>query len=205
MVLRFCSACQAPLATGVSGVWLSRRASTGPVETSGRRRARGLTGSHRPINLVIMKEFFNNAQGWLNGLQGQLRENGYRITRARLSIARALAQSQDWQRPEDLLTSAQQDCPSLSLVTVYRTLELFAQLGFVRRVHTSEGCHGYTRALLAHGHHLTCRSCQRVIEFPGAEGLQDFIASIQRETGFLIQDHMLELQGLCPTCQETAS
>ncbi len=153
-----------------------------------------------------MKEIINNnAAAWEQALLQRLRAQGSRLTRTRRALIKALAQSQDWQRPEDLLANARPLCPSLSLVTVYRTLDLFARLGFVRRVHLSDGCHGYARTLLAHGHHLICRNCQYVVEFPGTENLKDLVARIQRETGFLIQEHMLEFQGLCPNCQEGAS
>ena len=42
---------------------------------------------------------------------------------------------------------------------VYRTLDLLSRLGFVRRIHTEEGCHGRASARLGHRHHLICRQC----------------------------------------------
>jgi Fe2+ or Zn2+ uptake regulation protein len=40
-----------------------------------------------------------------------------------------------------------------------------------------------------------------VLEFPGREDLAPLILQISRRTGFLIDDHLLELSGTCPTCR----
>jgi Fe2+ or Zn2+ uptake regulation protein len=86
-------------------------------------------------------------------------------------------------------------------VTVYRTLALLADLGFIRRVHHDDHCYGYVRATLAHGHHVVCRSCRQVVEFPGSEDIGAIVGQVARSTGFQIDDHLLELMGLCPNCQ----
>lgn len=131
-----------------------------------------------------------------------LREAGFRRTRARTAVIRTLVESEDWLRPEELQARGQRYCPSLGLVTVYRSLNLLSELGFVRRVHFDDGCHGYARSELAHGHHLVCRICQQVVEFPGSKDLSPLMRRIERETGFEIEDHMLELIGVCPACQQ---
>jgi Fe2+ or Zn2+ uptake regulation protein len=41
-----------------------------------------------------------------------------------------------------------------------------------------------------------------VVEFPGWEDLSTLIEPIERETGFLVEDHVLGLMGLCPVCRE---
>jgi Fur family ferric uptake transcriptional regulator len=47
-----------------------------------------------------------------------------------------------------------------------------------------------------------CRECGKAIEFNGAHDLTKFLDRIQRETGFIINGHLLQLQGLCPECQK---
>jgi Fe2+ or Zn2+ uptake regulation protein len=54
-----------------------------------------------------------------------------------------------------------------------------------------------------HGHHLVCRSCNQVLEFPGTEDLAPLIAQVSRRTGFVVEEHLLELVGRCPACQQT--
>ena len=131
----------------------------------------------------------------------QLSRSGYRVTQPRRAVASALEQASDWLKPESVHRRAARLYPGLGLVTVYRTLALFSQLGLVRRIHLQDGCHGYARAALAHGHHVVCRDCQQVVEFAGADDLDHMTARVERATGFSIDDHMLELIGVCPDCQ----
>lgn len=138
----------------------------------------------------------------LKEFRGTLQDRGYRVTRSRVAVARALLEAGDWLTPEEIHQRAQAHHERLGLVTVYRTLGLLTELGFVRRIHLEDGCHGYARAELAHGHHLVCRGCQQVVEFPGSEDLDGLMRRVSRRTGFVIEDHMLELLGVCPACQE---
>ena len=131
----------------------------------------------------------------------RLEQQGYRLTRPRRAIVAALHQARSWLRPEDLLARARRTCPGLGLVTVYRTLTLLEGLGLVRRIHVEPGCHGYAPAGLKHGHHLVCRSCNRVLEFPGGEELEPLIHRLARRTGFVVEDHVLELTGRCARCR----
>jgi Fur family ferric uptake transcriptional regulator len=130
-----------------------------------------------------------------------LRAAGFRLTRPRMAVINVFAVAQGMHRPEQVHALAQRECPSLGLVTVYRTLALLEQLGHLNRVHFENGCSAFARTDLAHGHHLVCRLCHQVVEFPGDESVMDMLALIARQTGFLIEDHMLELFGVCPECQ----
>jgi Fur family ferric uptake transcriptional regulator len=138
----------------------------------------------------------------LDDILERLQSAGYRLTRPRKAVIRVLVEIDDWLRPEELHDRAQQHCPTLGLVTVYRTLSLLSKMGYVSRIHFEDGCHGYARTELTHGHHLVCRNCHQVVEFPGWEDFSSLIEPIERKTGFLIEDHVLELLGLCPVCQE---
>ena len=125
---------------------------------------------------------------------------GLRLTGPRRAIFECLAGSQDWVTPARIYEQAKRISPSLGLVTVYRTLNSLHQQGLVRRIHLSDGCHGYMLAGLAHGHYLVCQECQQVIEFSECD-LAPLETHITGATGFKIQGHVLQLVGLCPSCQ----
>ena len=125
---------------------------------------------------------------------------GYRITQPRLAVIRALLEDDGYLSPAEVRARACTYHPGVGLVTVYRTLDLLGQMGFVRRIHAEDGCHGYAAASLGHRHHLVCRSCGATIEFEGCD-LSPFLERVSRETGYAIDDHLLELVGVCSTCQ----
>ena len=131
----------------------------------------------------------------------ELRQRGYRITGSRTAIIQVLDEPDSCLRPEEILERAKVYYPSIGLVTVYRTLSLLSDLGFIRQIHFTDGCHGYARTGLSHGHHIVCRLCQDAVEFPGSENIEPWVAHISKKTGFLVEDHILELLGICPACQ----
>ena len=130
----------------------------------------------------------------------QLSHAGYRITRPRRAVISAMLEDEGHHSPAEVHERAQARCPTVGLVTVYRTLELLADLGFVRRIHTDDGCHGYANASHGHHHHLVCRHCGAAIEFEGCD-LSSLLEQIGRATGYSVDEHLLELVGLCPSCQ----
>ncbi|MBN2621632.1 transcriptional repressor [candidate division WOR-3 bacterium] len=89
----------------------------------------------------------------------------------------------------------------LGYSTVYRTLKLLVDSG-VATVHHF-GVEN-TRFELIHqeGHHdhFVCRQCGKIIEFhhDGIERLQQKVAKTR---GFIVDDHELQLFGLCKTCR----
>jgi Fur family ferric uptake transcriptional regulator len=125
---------------------------------------------------------------------------GLRLTGSRRAILECLGETRDWLTPAMIRDRARIRRPSLGLVTVYRTLNWLHQQGLVRRIHLPDGCHGYGLAALSHGHYLVCKECQQVIEFSTCN-LASLEAQICDETGYSIEDHMLQFVGICPSCQ----
>lgn len=130
----------------------------------------------------------------------QLSQAGYRVTQPRRAVIRALLKDDGYSSPAQVHERAQSYCSTVGLVTVYRTLELLAEMGFARRIHTDDGCHGYTACNHGHHHHLICRRCGATVEFEGCD-LSSFLARVSQTTGYQIEGHLLELVGLCSGCQ----
>jgi Fur family ferric uptake transcriptional regulator len=101
--------------------------------------------------------------------------------------------------PVDIFDQARLKYPKMGLVTVYRTLDILNELGLVERVHQTEGCHMYLRAANGHEHIMLCKKCGKAAYFSG-DDLGPLIQKISEESGFLIQEHWLQLHGLCKDC-----
>lgn len=129
-----------------------------------------------------------------------LRQAGYRLTQPRRAVLQVLEEHDEGLSPDEVYRQGKAICPSLGLVTVYRTLDLLAELGLVRRVHSEHRCHSYARAGTDR-HYLVCQRCHRVTEFP-CERLFGLIEAVRHRTGYTITGHLLELSGLCPDCRE---
>ena len=131
----------------------------------------------------------------------QLSQVGYRITQPRRAVVRALLEDSGYASPAEIHVRARPHCPTVGLVTVYRTLDLLTEMGFVRRIHAEDGCHSYAATNHGHRHHLVCRQCGTAVEFEGCD-LSPFLSSLSQATGYVIEDHLLELTGLCANCQK---
>jgi Fur family ferric uptake transcriptional regulator len=133
----------------------------------------------------------------------RLSQAGYRITQPRQAILQVLHEHDEGLSPEELHRLGQRVYPPLGLVTVYRTLDLLDELGLVRRVHSEERCQRYASAV-PEQHYLVCSVCHRVLEFP-CGGLDPFIKEVQARTGYRVTEHLLELRGICPACQDAGA
>jgi Fe2+ or Zn2+ uptake regulation protein len=129
-----------------------------------------------------------------------LRQAGYRLTQPRLAVLQVLQEHNGYLSPAEIYERGRALYPSLGLVTVYRTLEMLDELGLARRVHGRGKCHGYARANSVSGHYLVCHRCSQVVEFP-CEGMEGIIEAVRQQSGFTVEEHLLELGGLCPACQ----
>ncbi len=113
-----------------------------------------------------------------------------------------LAESQFTLDAAEVFLQSRKNYPSIGLVTIYRTLEKLEEVGLILRVHLSNGCHSFIAAPQGHQHLLICRACRRAEYFSG-DNLAPLMTAIGEERGFSIQEHWLQLFGLCSHCQNT--
>jgi Fur family ferric uptake transcriptional regulator len=133
----------------------------------------------------------------------RLHENGYRLTSPRQAVVEVIASSQRVINPLEVFSQARQRCPGLGLVTVYRTIEKLEELHLVQRVHQPSGCQGFVAAFSGHQHLLICLECGRVEFFSGEnEKIEGWAAELEQESGYSIQEHWLQLFGVCSACRK---
>jgi Fur family ferric uptake transcriptional regulator len=136
------------------------------------------------------------AQSWLT----QLKENGYRLTNARKAVVKTVASTTFALNPLDVYEQAKATCPGLGLVTVYRTLEKLEELGLIQRVHQPNGCNAYLPHADGHQHLIICQQCGKAEYFEG-DDLEVFFERVAGEHGFTVNEHWLQLFGVCSDCE----
>jgi len=89
--------------------------------------------------------------------------------------------------------------PKISLGTVYRNLELLAELGMIQKIPGAGAEARFDGDPLPH-HHVRCVRCGRVDDMPGPplEGSQ---AREHDSGGYEILGYRLEFFGICPRCR----
>jgi Fur family ferric uptake transcriptional regulator len=132
-------------------------------------------------------------------IAAELSARGLRLTRQRRAVLDAIAAAPSSLSALQVYDAARAGCPELGLTTVYRTLEVLADIGALRRVHGRDHCESFVPASAEHGHTVVCNGCGRVTEFTACDmrGIADAAAE---ETGYRITGHFLQLSGLCDRC-----
>ena len=129
-----------------------------------------------------------------------LDDAGYRLTGARRSIAELIAARTGHFTAADLVADARRRRLTIGRATVFRTLDVLAELHAVERIDLPSGEHAYVACEPAHHHHVVCSGCGKSRDVDDA-GWRAVVHDIEARTGYRIDDHRLELFGRCPDCQ----
>lgn len=130
-----------------------------------------------------------------------LRDSGYRITPQRELIIRAISKSERHMPAEEIYAEIQKQTRTINLATIYRTLDMLWEEGFVHRNDLNEGKMAY--AVLKHGPHvhLVCRHCKNVIDVD-PQILRPLRETLQQQHGFNADLEHLSLFGICHDCEK---
>ena len=133
--------------------------------------------------------------------RNDLKARGLKATAQRLAVLGAVSRAEGYFTPQELYRTLLTENSSLGLVTVYRTLTKLAREGLICQIESTGRIRLYARRSAAHHHHLVCARCARVVEFNDCE-LKTLADRLARQTGFAVQSHRLEFQGICRNCSQ---
>jgi Fur family ferric uptake transcriptional regulator len=125
---------------------------------------------------------------------------GYRLTSPRRALAGVIASRGGHFTADDLLGESRRRRLGVTRATIFRSLDVLADLGMVERLDLPSGEHAFVACEPAHHHHVVCSSCGRTTGVAD-RGIERIAEAIGRETGYRIDAHRLELFGRCPDCQ----
>ncbi|MCX5971291.1 MAG: transcriptional repressor [Coprothermobacterota bacterium] len=130
----------------------------------------------------------------------RLQQAGYRKTAARNAVMAVLRQAPLHLTHQEILSQARALNATLSLASVYRTLELFTSLGLCRPLYLGEGGPRFACVEDGHHHHMVCRACYCTYHFPECTA-GELEVELSSRFGFRIESHLVEFYGLCRECQ----
>jgi Fur family ferric uptake transcriptional regulator len=137
-------------------------------------------------------------------LSDRLRVKGYRVTRPRQAVWRALNDAQGHLTVEELAARVAERQPGVNLASVYRSLALFAQLDLVRE--SRLGDEDATRWEIAHPDehfHLVCDVCGSVDHHAG-DLVARVVDHLRSWHHFEPRSVELTVAGRCAACEQRA-
>lgn len=137
----------------------------------------------------------------LSELRSRLAKKNYKLTSQREQILTIFLENEEKHlSAEEVFMHVKKKDPQLGLATVYRTLDLFVELGLLQQVEFDATRRRYElQPEEGHHHHLICVECNTVVEFKD-DLLEEFEATIEQEYDFKVLDHHIRFYGRCSSC-----
>jgi len=126
-----------------------------------------------------------------------LGQKGYSLTKPRLKTFSLLQRADGPQTTTEIIGQLR----DIDKVSVYRTLNLFSELGITHRVWNGfKSKIDLSEEFSPHHHHFTCINCGAVTVLK-SDNLEASLHELERDLGFNLRQHSVELSGYCANCK----
>jgi Fur family peroxide stress response transcriptional regulator len=134
----------------------------------------------------------------LDSIRKLCEKEGIKLTHQRLEILKEISGTREHPTADEIYCSIRQRMPTISLDTVYRTLDRFERMGLISRVEVLDDQVRYDPNTDTH-HHLVCVRCKRVEDFcwPAFDRMKAPAGTVG--WGRTMRRHV-ELRGICAQC-----
>lgn len=130
----------------------------------------------------------------------RLKQAGYRLTQARLTVLEVLEAEHGHITSADVIDKVEGINPAIGRASVFRTLDLFTQLGIIRPTFIDTSLTPtYVMMHDGHHHHVICTDCKRFFEFDDGD-MEALTQSLEETLDVRISGHLLEFYGVCADC-----
>jgi Fur family transcriptional regulator, ferric uptake regulator len=154
---------------------------------------------------VLLNEKAGDLLFQFDDIKVKLKDKGYKLTPQRRNTLNIIMENEgEHLSTEEIYDLVKKDCPEIGLATVYRTLQLFEDIGIIYKHNFDDGCNRYEIADPKqdhHHHHLICLSCGDVSEVEG-DLLEELENEVEAKKGFHITNHTLKFFGYCKKCKD---
>jgi Fur family peroxide stress response transcriptional regulator len=121
-----------------------------------------------------------------------------------VELVRLIASSEEHPSAAQLYEQIKVQFPTMSLATVYKTLELLKELDEVLEIGLRDDNHYDGHRPYPHPH-LICIRCQKIMDGELDATVRSMVNEMEQVFGFRILRHQLDFYGLCPDCQNTTN
>ena len=129
-----------------------------------------------------------------------LRDRGFKVTPQRLAIYDILAKTKAHPSAEMIFSELQPLYPTMSLATVYKTIDILNEIGLVQILNVGEDSFRYDAETDNHPH-VRCLDCNRVDDLHGAD-VSAFVDTVSSSTSYQLTGQQFYFFGICPECQQ---
>ncbi|HKS92463.1 MAG TPA: Fur family transcriptional regulator [Tepidiformaceae bacterium] len=132
-------------------------------------------------------------------LVARLQAAGYRLTPQRLALVHLLSRDDSHPSAEQIYARLRAEYPTVSLATVYNTLNELVGMGEIREIATGDGPRRYDPNTTSAHHHLYCVGCGALRDVHPT-GDDTLALGPAEQHGFHLLGLDIVFRGICPDC-----
>ena len=134
-----------------------------------------------------------------------LRAKEIKVTPQRMAVYGFLNNNKEHPNVEQIYEQLSHDYPTMSLATVYKTVDVLKKVGLINEINVGDGGMRYDAEIRPHSH-VYCESCGRVEDLLQTHFHMEFsedrlLRNVEEKSGFNITSLRLYFYGLCPLCK----
>lgn len=137
---------------------------------------------------VVVKEFTKT-----------LRDHSMKVTPQRIAIYNILMNTTEHPSAEVIYKKLEPVYPTMSLATVYKSLDVFKKSGLVQELNVGESSFRYDANVNSHPH-IICTACHKVDDIE-EDIFSDLLDKVNSFTNYSVHKQQLYFYGLCPHCK----
>ncbi|MDZ7672162.1 MAG: transcriptional repressor [Halanaerobiales bacterium] len=123
-----------------------------------------------------------------------------RMTKQRKTILDVLKNTTSHPTADWIYEQVKKEIPNVSLGTIYRNLNLLAEMGKINVINYANDQSHYDGNTKRH-YHFRCNNCQKVYDLHLDLFEKEINDIVEKNTDYKVSEHRLEFYGICPECQ----
>lgn len=136
---------------------------------------------------------------FVNIIAETFKEKKLKLTPQRIAVYKYLQSTTEHPSAETIYNALQEDYPTMSLATVYKSLKTLVEVNLVQELNVGEGNFRYDGNVLSHPH-IQCLSCGRVDDIHNLS-FEDLNEKVSSYTDYEIVSNQVYFYGICKECK----
>lgn len=130
-----------------------------------------------------------------------LRKKGLNVTYQRILIYKHLIKTESHPTAEEIYNEVKSEYPSISIATVYKTLETLSEHNLITKVNAHYELARFDGVTAPH-HHMICVECKKIVDVYN-DRLNNL--PLPSDNGFKVLGYRIQFEGICDACASNQS
>ena len=135
----------------------------------------------------------------MNDIISVFKDKKLKLTPQRLAVFQYLTSTNEHPSAEVIYKALQPTYPTMSLATVYKTLNTLVEIGLIQELNVGEGNFRYDATITEHGH-IQCLECGKVDDLYEVD-FSNLNSLVESSSNYKIKYNKLFFYGVCSNCQ----